>query len=230
MKRVAIIQSNYIPWKGYFHIINSVDIFIFLDSVQYTSRDWRNRNRIITSNGSIWLTVPVSTTGKLIKEKKIVSGDWQEKHFQTFKRYYCRSPFWEKYLPFFDEVYLRKRWSNLSELNQFLIRKISDYLGISTLFLQDSELTEIQGKNERIIHLLKQIEAEVYISGPAALAYLEEKKFNENGIKLEIFKYPEYKVYPQQWGKFEHNVSILDMLLNLGDKAGEYIWGERKEL
>ncbi|MDD3050034.1 MAG: WbqC family protein [Candidatus Cloacimonetes bacterium] len=225
MKRAAIIQSNYIPWKGYFHIINSVDVFIFLDSVQYTSRDWRNRNRIITSNGSIWLTVPVSATGKLIKEKKIISGDWQEKHFQTFKRYYCRSPFWEKYLPFLEELYLHKRWNYLSDLNQFAIRRISEYLGISTSFLQDSELTEIQGRNERIIHLLKQIEADVYVSGPAALAYLDEKKFDKNGIKLEIFNYPEYKVYPQLWGKFQHEVSILDMLLNLGDETGGYIWG-----
>jgi len=226
MRKAAIIQSNYLPWKGYFHIINSVDVFVFLDSVQYTSGDWRNRNRIKIPEGTIWLTVPVSSSGKLIKEKRIISAsDWQKKHYLTLERYYAKSPYWKKYHPFLEDIYLHKNWEFLSELNKFTTKEISTYLGIKCNFLEDCKLDNIPGKNERIIHLLKQIGADTYVSGPSALSYLDQGIFDRHNIKLEIFEYPQYPQYKQLWNDFEQNVSILDLLLNLGDKTGEYIWG-----
>src|SRR5579875_99675 len=107
VRTVAIIQSSYIPWKGYFDIINDVDEFIFLDDVQYTVRDWRTRNRIKTANGSMWLTVPAgSNRNRLICDVTIEDSSWQKRHWQTIRHNYSRAPYFREYESFFEELYL----------------------------------------------------------------------------------------------------------------------------
>ena len=133
MKKVAVLQSNYIPWKGYFDIINDVDEFIFYDDIQFTKNDWRNRNKILTPQGEVWLSVPVgSNENRLIVEVKMNNSDWQRKHFLTLEMAYHKAPFYRRYEEFLKSVYLEKKWQYLYELNRFLIENISrEFLGIT---------------------------------------------------------------------------------------------------
>lgn len=229
MKKAAIIQSNYIPWKGYFDVIHDVDLFIFLDDVQYTVRDWRNRNKIKTAQGLRWLTVPVGADrNRLIHEVEIADDGWNTTHWETLKQNYSKSPYFKLYREFFEQVYLGTKWLNLSELNQYLIKKISrDFLGIETEFVDSRELNAGGSKQDRLIDLLLKTGADYYLSGPAARDYIDEKGFAEAGIELQYKDYSGYPEYPQLYPPFEHGVTILDLLFNCGPSSAEFIWGWR---
>ncbi|KPV59755.1 hypothetical protein QJ48_09185 [Paenibacillus sp. A3] len=230
MKKVAVIQSNYIPWKGYFDIINDVDLFIFYDDVQYTKNDWRNRNRIKSPQGTQWLTIPTgSHNDKLICEVTIDDKHWAKKHFNTLQANYSKAPYYKKYKDFFEYIYLEKTWVNLSDLNQYLIQVIThDFLGSNVQF-SDSRKFELTGeKLERLINLLKLAEANVYVSGPAAKSYIIDQKFDDAGIELVYKNYLGYPAYSQAHPPFDHYVSILDLLFNTGSDAAHYIWGWRQ--
>jgi len=231
MKKVAILQSNYIPWKGYFDIIHDVDLFIFYDDVQYTIRDWRNRNRIKTFSGTKWLTIPTgSNRQRLICEVDINDNKWQRKHFDMLSLNYSKSPYYNQYKDFLYHVYFKKQWANLSELNQYLIRYIScNFLCIIAEF-DDSRSYNVTGtKQERLLNLLKAANASTYVSGPAAKNYIIEQDFAKAGIEIIWKDYSNYPSYPQLHGEFNHNVSILDLLMNTGNEAPYYIWGWRDE-
>lgn len=230
MSKVAIIQSNYLPWKGYFDIIHDVDLFIFYDDVQYTQGDWRNRNKVKTAAGPRWITIPVgSPKGRLIHEIDLTSNWWQSKHWKTIKQAYRKRPFFEQYQAFFKAIYEENDWKNLSRMNQQLIREISvNLLGIKTEF-RDSRIYEpVGGRVERLIDILKKAGASHYISGPAAKNYLSKEQFLNAGIELSFKNYSGYPEYDQQHPPFEHKVSIIDVLFNCGPKAPEYIWGWRE--
>jgi hypothetical protein len=230
MKRVVILQSNYIPWKGYFDLIHDADLFIFFDDRQFTKRDWRTRNKIKTLRGAEWITIPVGgNTERLICEVEIKDDYWQQKHWKTIKQQYEKSPYFSIYRPFFEEIYLAKRWTNLSEMNQHIISSISrDLLGLTTEFV-DSRLYQAEGhKMERLLDLVAKTNATHYISGPAAKEYILPERFVSMGVELIWKDYSNYPAYPQLYPPFEHGVSILDLLFNVGPKAGEYIWGWRK--
>ena len=228
-RRVAVLQSNYVPWRGYFDLIHDVDVFIFYDEVQYTKNDWRNRNRIVTPNGPQWLTVPVfGSTGKSIREVEIVPGRWGEKHYQALRTNYGKAPFFEMYRPWLEEVY-RQDWRSLSALNQALIQKIArDFLGIRTQFRQSSDFLSQGKRSEKLLSLLKSSGASTYVSGPAARSYLELSAFRDAGIEVVWKDYAGYPAYPQRSDEFYPAVSILDLLLNVGEKAPELIWGWRR--
>ena len=229
MKRVAILQSNYIPWKGYFDIIHDVDLFIFYDDVQYTKNDWRNRNKIKTPKGTEWITIPVgSDANRLICEVDIQDARWQAKHWKTLQQYYGKCKYFAHYQSFFEEVYLGRKWTNLSDLNQYLIRYISrEFLNISTEF-GDSRNYELSGqKFERLMDLLTKAEATLYVSGPSAKDYVDPSLFIDKGIELMWKDYSGYPEYLQRFPNFEHGVSILDLLFNVGPDASWYIWGWR---
>jgi hypothetical protein len=229
MKKAAIIQSNYIPWKGYFDVIHDVDLFIFLDDVQYTVRDWRNRNKIKTAQGLRWLTVPVGVDrNRLIHEVEIADDGWNKIHWETLKQNYSKTPYFKLYREFFEQVYLGAKWVNLSELNQYLIKMISrDFLGIKTEFIDSRELHATGSKQDRLIDLLLKSGADYYLSGPAARDYIDEKGFAEAGIELQYKDYSGYPEYPQLYPPFEHGVTILDLLFNCGSSSAEFIWGWR---
>lgn len=231
MDKVAVLQSNYIPWKGYFDIIHDVDLLIFYDDVQFTKNDWRNRNKIKTSNGTNWLTIPVgSDLNQLIYEVAIPNNRWPKKHWKTIEQFYGKAPYFKNYRDFFEEVYLGTNWTNLSMLNQFLIKTISkEFLGIKTQF-KDSRNYCLEGKKlDRLIDLLQKAEVKTYVSGPSARDYIEDQKFKEANIQLIYKDYSGYPEYPQFYPPFEHYVSIIDLIFQTGPDAPYYIWGWRGE-
>jgi hypothetical protein len=224
-KKVAIIQSNYIPWKGYFDIINSVDEFIFYDDVQYTKNDWRNRNKIKTSQGVQWITVPVFQTSlhQRICDTEIAFSNWGKKHWQALQSNYAKAPFFQRYKPLFEDIYLNKHFKLLSELNYECIKAINQLLGIRTP-LNYSQNFELQGdKNERLISLVKKLGGTVYLSGPAAKGYLDEVSFKSEGILVEWMDYLGYPAYNQRYPPFEHGVSIIDLIFNEGENATKFM-------
>jgi len=227
--KVAVIQSNYIPWKGYFDIIHDVDVFVFHDDLQYTKNDWRNRNKIKTSGGPAWLTIPVGTSeDRLICDVEIKDPSWQKKHWNQIKTNYARAPHLAAYADFLKEIYVDRRWENLSALNQYLIGRIArDFLGITTTIRDSREVKPEGAKQERLLHLLKKVGATSYVSGPAAKDYIEPHRFTDANIELLWKDYSGYPEYPQLHPPFEHGVSILDLLLMTGPDAPKYIWGWR---
>ncbi len=230
-RKVAIIQSNYIPWKGYFDIIHDVDLFLFCDDLQYTKKDWRNRNRIKTPSGTRWLTIPVGDSLKRnICEVRPDGHAWQKKHWEAITQAYGRTRFFNRYCEFFKDVYLGKTWTNLSELNQTLTVSIAkDLLGITTEFGDSREYRAEGRKLDRALELLRKVNAGVYVSGPAAKAYIDERRFSEAGTALIYKDYSGYPEYPQSYPPFEHAVTILDLLFHCGDEAPYYIWGWRED-
>jgi hypothetical protein len=229
MKKVAVLQSNYIPWKGYFDIIHDVDLFIFHDDLQYTKGDWRNRNKIVTPEGLKWLTIPVGTSeDRQIVQVEIPENDWQKKHWLTIERSYSKAPYFSRFRDFFFDVYMNRRWKYLYELDRYLITEISKkYLGINTEFADSRDYATSGAKQEKLLSLLKSAGAEYYLSGPAAKDYIKEDDFASSGIQLAWKDYSGYTEYKQQSPVFEHGVSIIDLLFNTGDKAPFYIWGTR---
>jgi hypothetical protein len=227
--KVAINQSNYIPWKGYFDLIHDVDVFLFYDDVQFTTRDWRNRNRIKTPQGVQWLTVPVGADrNRRICEVEIRDHGWQRKHWETLRRCYARAPHFKTYAPFFAGVYLERVWTNLSALNQYLIVEIAQqFLGITTAFRQASDFDVTAKSQNRILALLEAVGADTYHSGPAGKAYLDPARFAQAGIELVWKDYGAYPEYPQVWPPFEHAVTIADLLFSTGPQAADFIWNGR---
>ena len=231
--KIAILQSNYIPWRGYFDLISSVDKFVFLDTVQYTKNDWRNRNRILSQNGPIWLSVPTLTRGRSkqnINEVEIDNNTkWQKKHWTSICQSYQKSPFFERYRDELNYFYEKCNWNLLSDLNISLIKFISATLNLSTEFIDSHDLNlKIDGntdcvKTERIIEVCKTIGANHYLSGPSAKTYLEEKMLTEQGISLEFIDYEHYPSYSQIIAGFEASVSILDLLFMKGPDAIDFL-------
>jgi hypothetical protein len=227
--RVAILQSNYIPWKGYFDIIHDVDLFIFYDDVQYTKNDWRNRNRIKAAAGSEWITIPVgSSESRRICDVEISSPAWQAKHWRTLQQNYGRCLHFDRYREYFEHVYLGTTWPNLSDLNQALIRHIShEFLGIEARFGDSREYETGGQKLERLLGLVRRTGAGKYVSGPAAKDYIDPAAFTALGVELAWKDYDGYPEYPQRYPPFEHGVSILDLLFNTGPDAPWFVWGWR---
>ncbi len=229
MKTVAIIQSNYIPWKGYFDIIHDADLFIFHDCVQFTKQDWRTRNKIKMRDGAHWLSVPVrASKDSRICDVTLAAEDWALKHRRVLHHAYGKAAHWKALEPLLDDIYGRT-WTNLSDLNQTVIGKIAhDWLGIETE-LVDSRPYDAQGaKTDRVLDLLIKAGATRYISGPAARDYLDAARFVEAGIELVYKDYAGYPEYPQPHPPFDHFVTILDLLACVGrDEAQKYIWGSR---
>ena len=226
MKKVAIVQSNYIPWKGYFDLINSVDEFILFDDMQYTRRDWRNRNKIKTSQGLIWLTIPVQVKGKYfqtIKETEISDQNWNQLHWKSILNNYVRAEYFSDYREIFEDLYLNFNEKFLSNVNYRFLVKICNLLGIKTQISWSTDYVIINGKTERLISLCKQAGATEYISGPAARDYMDEDLFQQENIKLSYIEYCNYPEYRQIHPNFEHSVSIIDLLFNEGVNAKKYM-------
>jgi hypothetical protein len=226
-QRVAILQSNYLPWKGYFDIIHDVDLFVFYDNVQYTKNDWRNRNRIKTPNGPSWLTVPAGgDLNRLVCEVKLIDDHWQQKHWKTLQQNYSGAPHFTHYAEFFEDVYLGRTWDTLSELNQYLIKAIAvDHLGIKCEFADSRQFPAAGANLDRLISLVKSTGATTYLSGPSARNYIVDERFDEIGVDLQYKSYEGYPEYPQRFGPFEHGVSIVDLLFNVGPDSPRFIWG-----
>ena len=227
MKRIAILQSNYIPWKGYFDIIRSVDEFVIYDDAQYTKRDWRNRNLIKTKNGLQWLTIPVKTKSKFfqkISETEISEQYWAEKHFNSIKYSYSSAPYFENYEDIFHETYRKaKDLKFLFQVNKLFIELINSLLGINTRLTYSTEYQFRGDNNQKIIDICRQTEAKEYLTGPAAKKYLNPELLQEAGIKTIWIDYSGYPEYTQLYPPFKHNVSIIDLIFNKCEKALSYM-------
>jgi hypothetical protein len=225
-KRVAILQSNYVPWKGYFDVINSVDEFVLFDDMQYTRRDWRNRNRIKTPGGTIWLTIPVRVKGKYLQridETEISEPDWNQTHLKTLLTHYARARFLPQHRSWLEELYQGAGFALLSQVNHHFIRSICQLLGIKTRITWSTDYQPAEGKTERLVSLCRQAGASSYLSGPAARDYIDPTLFQAAGIELTFMDYSGYPEYEQLHPPFDHAVSILDLILSQGPDAPRYM-------
>ena len=219
-KRVAILQSNYIPWKGYFHMMKLADEFVLYDDVQFTKNDWRNRNKIKTPQGLKWLTIPIpkkiSHMETKICDVIIEDSFWPEKHWAAIETNYksapCFSPMALTIRKMYEEAATKKY---LSEINYIFLNGIAKLLNITTRLTWSVDYNACGAKTERLLDILKKTEAKKYLSGPSAKNYIEENKFRDSGIDLEWMKY-ECPEYEQLYPPFEHEVSVLDMLFHVG--------------
>lgn len=225
-KTVAVIQSNYIPWKGYFDLINIADELILYDDVQYTRRDWRNRNRIKTPGGTQWLTIPAVTKGRhdqAIKDTRIAEPEWGKGHWEAIRRNYARAACFPAHRELFEELYLAPCEEYLSEVNRRFIEAICDLLGIHSTLRWSMDYELVGEKTERLVSLCKQAGATTYLTGPSAKSYLEEDLFRQEGIAVIYMDYAGYPEYQQLFPPFEHAVSIVDLVLNEGTNATTFM-------
>lgn len=227
VKKVAISQSNYIPWKGYFDNIATVDEFVLYDDMQYTKRDWRNRNKIKTPNGLKWLTIPVDVKGKFfqkINETQIVDFEWNKKHLEVLKQNYKKAKCYNEVWPFVEELYQNATQSTISEINHYFLSKICNFLEIETKLSLSSNFQLIDnGKTERLVNLCQQLKADIYYTGSAAKDYMDETLFLNQNIEVRYYDYSGYNTYEQLHGDFEHGVSILDLIFNEGSDAKNFL-------
>lgn len=221
---ISILQSNYVPWKGYFDLIAKSDIFVIYDEVQYTKNDWRNRNIIKTKEGLQWITIPVTqaSLNQKISDTKISNDLWIKKHKSTLQTNYGKAPFFNHYKDQIFETY-NNQLTSLSAINRLFIEKICAILAIDTKIIDSKELQLEGDKVERLINACKKLKATKYISGPAAKSYLSEEVFKDNNIEIEWMDYSNYKEYHQLYSHFEHGVSILDLIFNEGPNARSFL-------
>lgn len=225
-KRVAIVQSNYIPWKGYFDLIAATDEFILYDDAQYTRRDWRNRNQIKTPQGVQWLTVPVRVKGRYhqsIRETEIDGTEWAEQHWTRLRQNYARAPHFARYTPELEALYLHGRHDTLSALNLAMLTWVNRQLGIATRMSSSSDYTLEGDRTDKLLNLCLQAGATEYLSGPAARDYLDESRFAAAQVAVRWFDYPAYPPYAQLWGEFVHGVTVLDVLFHCGPDARRHV-------
>ena len=224
MRKIAIVQSNYIPWKGYFDLIAAVDEFIIYDDVQFTKNDWRNRNKIKTQSGLKWISVPVGQDiSRKIQDVEIKDRHWQTKHWSSIAHAYKRANYFDTIANDLEPLYLDREYSHLSVLNRTLIEFVCAKLCIQTKISNSSDYDLVVGKTDRLISLCEQVGADIYVSGPSGRNYLNEAAFLNAGILVKWFEYEGYPEYSQLWGNFEHNVSIIDLLFNHGLYASKYM-------
>jgi hypothetical protein len=225
-KTIAIVQSNYIPWRGYFDLVNSVDEFILYDDMQYTKRDWRNRNTIKSPGGLIWLTIPVQVKGKYfqqIKDTVVVGDKWASDHWRSIVHSYSKAKCFSEYRDVFEELYLGPQDKMLSQINHSFISAICGILGINTTRSWSMNYDLVGDKTERLINLCKQAGGTKYLSGPAAKTYLDEELFRAQGIEVAYMDYSGYQEYQQLNPPFESQVSIIDLIFNEGQDSGKFL-------
>lgn len=223
-RTVVILQSSYIPWKGYFDLVNAADVFVFFDEVQYTRRDWRNRNKIIVDGVPKWLTIPVESKGRFdaaIKDMYVADKKWADKHLNTIRHAYRKAPFFAEYFPLIEDAYRdAASMSALSSINQLFIERLSQMIGAETRFrVSDGTPRTTSDPTRRLAEICAAYGATTYLSGPSAKSYLDPAVFDELHIDLRYCDYSGYPTYAQATETFEHGVSVIDLLLRVGPKA-----------
>jgi hypothetical protein len=228
MKKLFVIQTNYIPWKGYFDALNMVDQVILYDDMQYTKNDWRNRNKIKTAQGPQWLTIPIDVKGKMHQKisDAVVSDrylDWREGHWKTLQMSYSKAAHFKTYLSEFENLYKNNKEIHLSKINYGFISLINSILDIRTPMVWSSEF-ELKGdRNEKLVNLCLETDTTDYYTGPSAKDYLDESLFEKAGIKVHYIDYSGYPAYTQLYGDFVHELSILDLIFNEGPNIRKFM-------
>jgi len=226
MKKLAILQSNYLPWKGYFDLIAGVDELVIFDCVQYTKQDWRNRNQIKTKDGLAWITVPVKSGAhdRPIDEVEIADTKILKKHWNIIQNNYSKAPHFARVKEIYEPILQSaKVGQRLTSLNVDLLRATCDFLSITTKFSNSRSFTILDDKNMRLIEICKQAGADHYLVGPAAKSYIDERLFGIHGISVEWMDYGDYPKYEQLYPPFTHYVSIVDLIAHTGTQAPRYM-------
>lgn len=226
MTRVAIMQPTYLPWCGYFGLIAAVDVFIFLDSVQFAKRSWQQRNQIKTARGGHWLTVPVDSKGRseqLISEVKIdKKSNFSSKHVKSIEVNYAKAVHFKDFGPDLFEL-INRPYSHLVDMNVEIIKHCLKVLNINTEVIYSSQMHGVGVKADLLASLCKEVCATEYISAPGSKNYLETSvAFKEIGVPVSYFNYV-HPEYPQLFGDFLPYISFIDMLLNCGDRSSDLI-------
>lgn len=223
--KIGVIQSNYIPWRGYFDFIKSVDTFVIYDDVQYVKGSWRNRNQLKFPEGPKWITVPVDVKlGMAIDEVKIgvsTKEDWKLTQARQLRSSLGGAPYFNEAYELWESS-VNKNFEYLTQLNTDLLKNVCNYLGIKTNIIFSRPLQLSGTKTERLMDLFHKLGANSYLSGPAADTYLDFELFRKNNISLEYKSY-DYEAYPQQKGDYQAAVSILDLVANTGKEAVNYL-------
>jgi WbqC-like protein family len=222
-KRVAIVQSCYVPWKGFFDLMGRCDEYVIFDRVQYVKRHWHNRNKIKTPKGAEWITIPVISKSRYEQpiDEVEISEPWAEKHWRSVELNYKKAPFFGTEGPRVRAWYeAADGMRRLTDINRHFISALARDLRLTTRIVSDQDYPAGDlRQTERLVNICKQAGATHYISGPSAQAYLEEEKFAAVGITVEWMSYGPYPSYPQLHGLFEHQVSVLDVIFQLGREA-----------
>ena len=223
--RISILQPSYLPWLGFFDQMQRSDQFVLYDDVQFTRRDWRNRNRIRVREGSAWLTVPVIQKSKfeqtLLETKIDNSTFWKRKHLETIRCHYSKTPYFELHYPWCEQIF-NLEWNYLLDLSLETIHYLKGQLKIDTPLLRSSQLKTPGKKTERLIDICKQLGATHYLSGDSARNYISSEAFSEQGIGLEYQEY-QHPQYPQRYEGFVPFLSIIDLLFNCGEKSRDIL-------
>ncbi|HPB68773.1 MAG TPA: WbqC family protein [Candidatus Omnitrophota bacterium] len=226
--RISIMQPGYIPWLGFFELMARCDVFVILDDVSYTKRDWRSRNRIRTKQGWIWLTVPVlskNRSGQLILETKINNDkNWRAAHLKCLEIHYSQSAYFKKYIHSFKDLYSRD-WELLIDLDMAIISFLAEALDIGTRVIRSSQL-EILGLhgNQRILAICEKLQSRELYDSQGAKPFIDLALFQEKGIRVEFqeFRHPTYR---QVYAPFLPFMSAVDLLFNEGPHGKEIILG-----
>lgn len=227
MTTALITQSNYIPWRCYFAAIDRADVLVRHDVVQYTRRDWRNRNKIRTAQGLKWLTIPVQVKGRYrqsIDETRVAGHEWADRHWETIRHEYARARCFDSFREFFAQLYKEAaELELLTDINHLFLRRICDLLAIDTEFRhsREFELDPTLDASTRLLRICEALGVDRYLTGPAARPYLDVSALEAVGISVEWLDYSGYPEYTQLHEPFEAAVSIVDMILNEGDRATE---------
>jgi WbqC-like protein len=229
-RTLAVLQPGYLPWLGFFDQMRRADVFVYYDDVQYDKHGWRNRNRIKSTSGPHWLTVPVRHAGlgkPLVLDVEIDGGSpWARKHLGSIRQYYKDAPYLTRYWPELEEL-LQRKWDRLVELNLSATAMIADWLGITTCSFRSSALGIDGERSERLLKLCQRFGATKYLSGNAAESYLDVELFRQNGVVVEWQNY-RHPTYQQLHGDFVPYLSAVDLLLNCGEDGGRILRGDAR--
>jgi hypothetical protein len=224
--RICIIQSCYIPWKGFFDLIGRCDEYVIYDGAQYVKRHWHNRNRIKTANGVEWLSIPVITKGRFEQsiDQVEIEKPWADKHWRAIELAYKRTPYFEQLAPTVRGWYeTADKQARLTDVNAIFMHGIAKLLGLKTRIVRDDAYPAQGVKTERLLGIVRAAGADRYLSGPSARTYLDEALLASSGIATEWMSYNDYPEYPQLHGSFEHAVTAIDLLFNTGLEAPRFL-------
>jgi hypothetical protein len=228
MSVLAAHQPQFAPWLGFFDKLDRADVFVLLDNVQYKKNEWQNRNRIKGAAGPQWLTVPVSGRfGQEIRELDIAAREnWQARHLKTLHTCYRRAPHFTDTLSLYERI-AHRPWEKLADLNVQLLRDLVAQLNLETEIVLASELEPLpEHRDERLIELCRRYEARSYLAGAGGRAYMELERYQAAGLNV-VFQDYQHPAYPQLFGEFTPNLSVLDLLFNCGPASIEIIRGGR---
>lgn len=229
--RLVVLQPSYLPWLGYLDQYQWADRFVIYDDVQYDKHGWRNRNRILTSNGIQWLTVPVLTKNldkPLINEVKINSQQkWVKKHLQSIQQAYSKCEFFDWLYPGLEKL-LNTRFAYISTLDVEMLKFLTGKLGLPWKVQLSSEMGVPGRRTERLVGICQQLGATDYLTGDAARDYLEEDRFEEIGVRVHWHSY-QHPTYRQRFDGFEPYLSVIDLMFNHGPESIEVLALSGKE-